>query len=554
LNLQFQKNCLAFFNNLFTGKPKICKQLFIRTGTKLFQNPMPAFHPSDLFVFFAYLVILLGIGFWAGRKKKASASDLFITRQSLPWFVISFSFIASAVSSQQLIGSVGFAYRHGLAVANWEWLNGPAILLLVFLFIPFYVRKKVITMPQFLEMRYNGKVRSLFAFITLLTYVFINLAGILYSGAFALEKLFNLNLYAGILILAVVAGTMTIYGGLETVAWANVWQSLLLLGSGLLIFFLGWQALPGGLSQLIGTGDRAHLVLPSNHPDLPGTGLFVLMISTNIWFFCTNQSINQSALGAKNIWHAQMGVLVVGILSILVALADVFPGLIAYALNPNLEVADEAYVYVVNTLVPTGLKGLLFAVLCGGALASIEALANAASTIFTIDIFQKAIRPNADSRQLVRVGRITIAVVLLVAALWSPLVQQFEYIFSYFQECWAFISVPVAVIFVMGVLWKGVTDKAAFLTLCLSFPMLVLPYLLRLFQVTTNVYNVAGFVLLLTVLFCWGVSLATKQPKEAPLVVSRDMLHTARVAWYKSIWFWAVVMIVSYILLYAFFW
>jgi SSS family solute:Na+ symporter len=196
--------------------------------------------------------------------------------------VISFSFIASAVSSQQLIGSVGFAYRHGLAVANWEWLNGPAILLLVFLFIPFYVRKKVITMPQFLEMRYNGKVRSLFAIITLLTYVFINLAGILYSGAFALEKLFGLHLYAGILILAVVAGTMTIYGGLETVAWANVWQSLLLLGSGLLIFFLGWQALPGGLSQLIGTGNRAHLVLPSNHPDLPGTGLFVLMISTNI--------------------------------------------------------------------------------------------------------------------------------------------------------------------------------------------------------------------------------------------------------------------------------
>jgi SSS family solute:Na+ symporter len=515
---------------------------------------MPQLRTPDLLVFAGYIVILLGIGFWAGRKRKASASDLFITKQSLPWFVISFSFIASAVSSQQLIGSVGFAYRHGLAVANWEWLNGPAILLLVFLFIPFYVRKNVITMPQFLEMRYNGRVRSLFAIITLLTYVFINLAGILYSGAFALEKLFGLNLYAGILILAVVAGTMTIYGGLETVAWANVWQSLLVLGSGLLFVLLGWKALPGGLSQLIGTGSRAHLVLPSNHPDLPGTGLFVLMISTNIWFFCTNQSINQSALGAKNIWHAQMGVLVVGILSIFVAFADVFPGLIAYALNPNLEVADEAYVYVVNTLVPTGLKGLLFAVLCGGALASIEALANAASTIFTIDIFQKAIRPDADSRQLVRAGRITTAVVLLIAALWSPLVQQFEYIFSYFQECWAFISVPVAVIFVMGVLWKGVTDKAAFYTLCLSFPMLVLPYVLRLLHVTTNVYNIAGFVLLLTVVFCWIISMATRKEREATLVVSKDMLRTEPMAWYKSLWFWAVVMVVSYILLYFFLW
>ncbi|HZF64678.1 MAG TPA: sodium/solute symporter, partial [Chitinophagaceae bacterium] len=422
---------------------------------------MAQFSTPDLLIFFGYIVVLLGIGFWAGRKKKHSASELFISQNKLPWFVISFSFIASAISSQQLIGSVGFAYRHGLAVANWEWLNGPAILLLVFLFIPFYIRKKVITMPQFLEMRYSGKVRSLFAVITLLTYIFINLAGVMYSGAFALQQLFGLHLYSGIVILAVIAGTLTIYGGLESVAWANVWQSLLLLGSGLLIFFLGWREVPGGLQEIIGTGDRAHLILPSNHPDLPGSGLFVLMISTNIWFFCTNQSINQSSLGAKNMWHAQMGVLVVGILSIGVAIADVFPGLIAHALNPNLEVADEAYVYLVNRLVPVGLKGLVFAALIGGSLSAMEALINASATIFTIDIYQRTIRKEPDPKKTVRVGRWSNAVVLLIAALWAPLVSKFDYIFSYFQECWAFIAVPVAVIFVLGVLWKGVTDKAA---------------------------------------------------------------------------------------------
>jgi SSS family solute:Na+ symporter len=331
---------------------------------------------------------------------------------------------------------------------------------------------------------------------------------------------------------------------------------LLLLGSGLLIFFLGWREVPGGLQEIIGTGDRAHLILPSNHPDLPGSGLFVLMISTNIWFFCTNQSINQSSLGAKNMWHAQMGVLVVGILSIGVAIADVFPGLIAHALNPNLEVADEAYVYLVNRLVPVGLKGLVFAALIGGSLSAMEALINASATIFTIDIYQRTIRKEPDPKKTVRVGRWSNAVVLLIAALWAPLVSKFDYIFSYFQECWAFIAVPVAVIFVLGVLWKGVTDKAAFLTLCLSFPMLVLPYLLRIWKVSTNVYNVAGVVLVLTLVFCWLVSLVTKQEAKAdPVVVSKEMLYAPHEgAWYSSVVFWAVIMVAAYMAIYIYYW
>jgi SSS family solute:Na+ symporter len=460
-----------------------------------------------------------------------------------------------------LIGSVGFAYRYGLAVANWEWLNGPAILLMVFLFIPFYIQRNVITMPQFLEMRYNATTRNLFAIITLLTYVFINLAGILYSGAFALNNLFGLNVFTGIALFAVIAGAMTIYGGLESVAWANVWQSLLLLGSGFLIFFLGWNKVPGGLTAILGEGDRSHLVLSSNHPDLPGTGLFVLMISTNIWFFCTNQSINQSSLGAKNLWHAQMGVLMVGFLSIFIALADVFPGLIAYALNPDLTTADHAYVYVVNTLVPSGLKGLMYAVLCGGALAATSALVNAASVIFTLDIYQKKINPEASPVKLISIGRWACVGVLILGCMWAPLVQNFEYIFSYFQECWAFIAVPVAVIFVMGILWKGVTDKAAVYTLCLSFPMLILPYLLRLWKISTNVYHVAGIVLLLTIIFTTIISFATKKShiEKSDFLWKREMttgdsnVVIAR-PWYASVALWAVIMVVLYMALYIMLW
>lgn len=515
---------------------------------------------TDLLVFGGYISTMLLIGLVAGRKKKITAAEFFITNKALPWYVIGFSFIAATVSSQQLIGSVGFAYRYGLAVANWEWLNGFAILLLVFIFVPFYIRRKIVTMPQFLGLRYDEATQRLFAYITLLTYIFINLAGVIYSGAFALHVIFDINFFAGIWALTAIAGLFTVYGGMESVAWTNVLQSVLLLLSGILIFFLGWLALPGGWAQIIGTGERSQLLLPSTHPDLPGTGLFVLMVSTNVWFFCTNQSINQSSLGARDEWHAKMGVLMVGFLSLFVAVADVFPGLIAYALNPNLEKPDESYIYLVNTLAPSGVRGLFFAVLCGGTITAIEALVNASSAILTLDIYQKKF-PKTGQKQLIRVGRIGSLLILVIGALWAPVVSRFDYIFSYFQECWAFIAIPAAVIFVMGILWKGVTPKAAWLTLCLSFPMLLLPYLLRMADVSMNVYHVAGFVFVFTILFCWLVSLASKPNHytavhdEAVWKFSMNKLPSSLFPngypWYRRISVWAIGMVVLYVLLYA---
>lgn len=515
---------------------------------------------ADFSVFGIYLGAMLLIGLIAGRRKKATASEFFITNKALPWYVIGLSFIAATVSSQQLIGSVGFSYRHGLTVANWEWLNGFAILLMVFVFVPLYIRKKIVTMPQFLALRFDEKTRSLFAYITLLTYVFVNLAGVIYSGAFALQVIFDAPLSLCMLLLTLFAGVFTIYGGMESVAWTNVLQSSLLLLSGLMIFFLGWSALPGGWSQIIGEGERAQLILPSSHPDLPGTGLFVLMISTNVWFFCTNQSINQSSLGAKNEWHAMMGVLLVGFLSLFVAVADVFPGLIAYALNPGLEKPDESYIYLVNKLAPAGMRGLLFAVLCGGAVTAIEALVNASSAILTLDIYQKKF-PQLDQKRLIRIGRLGSLAILAIGALWSPMVARFEYIFSYFQECWAFIAIPAAVIFVMGILWKGVTAKAAWYTLCLSFPMLVLPYVLRITGSAINVYHVAAFVLVFTVIFCWLMSLLTRAGAETStrneyvwkpsMAELSHEIFMNKYPWYKRVSLWAFAMVALYIFLYA---
>jgi len=516
----------------------------------------------DIIIFISYFIILITIGFWSGKKKHKSAEDFFLARGSLKWYVIGFAIIAAGISSEQFLGTVGFAYSHGISVANWEWLNGPSILILILIFVPFYLRRKVVTMPQFLEMRFDGKVRSLFAIITILTYILINLAGVIFSGGFALNILFGINLYAAIWAMAILAGLFTIWGGMATVAWTNVFQSVLLLGGGLLVFILGLFEVPGGLTEIVGEGSRSHLILPANDENIPWTGLLVLAFSTNVWYYCTNQTINQSVLGAKNEWHAKLGIIFAGLLWILIAFADVFPGLIAFVLNSNIQ-PDSAYPYIVNTLVPSGLKGIVFAGLCGAIISTIEAVINASSTIFTYDIYKRFIKKDVTDGQMIKTGRIASGVILVIGAVWAPMVLKFGHIFSYFQECWAFVSIPVAVVFVGGLLWKKVNSNTAFIMLLLSFPMFFIPYLLRILNVEMNVFNIAGFFLVGFIIVFITTTLLTKssESEETSTMIWRpsmirlpEGLRAINRIWYRNLFFWGGVMVALYILIYIIFW
>jgi SSS family solute:Na+ symporter len=514
----------------------------------------------DLLIFISYFIILVFIGYWSGRKKKEDAGDFFLARGRLSWYVIGFTLIAAGISSEQFLGTVGFAFSHGISVANWEWLNGPSMLILIVIFIPLYLRRKVITMPQFLEMRFDGKTRILFAIITILIYVFINLAGVIYSGGFAVNVMFGINLYVAIWVMTILAGAFTIWGGMASVAWTNVFQSVLLLGGGLLVFVLGLFKVPGGMDTIVDEGPRSHLILPANDPFIPWTALIVLAFSTNLWYYCTNQTINQAALGAKDEWHAKMGIIFACFLWVLIAFADVFPGLIAHVLDPEI-IPDSAYPFIVNKLVPSGLRGIVFAGLCGAIISTIEALINASSTIFTFDIYQRFLNKNATQQELIRMGRICGGAVLIIGALWAPMVLKFGHIFSYFQECWAFMAIPVAVVFMAGVLWKKVGSSAAFWTLCLSFPMLILPYLLRIFKVKLNVFNVAGIVLVICVLFIVIFTLIRKREEE-----KNDFIWNLKMSklpaeitakgykWYKSVIFWSILMVLVYVIIYSVFW
>jgi SSS family solute:Na+ symporter len=340
-----------------------------------------------------------------------------------------------------------------------------------------------------------------------------------------------------------------------------VFQSVLLIGGGLLVFFLGLFEVPGGIKTIVGEGSRSHLILPASDPYIPWTALIVLALSTNLWYYCTNQTINQSALGARNEWHARMGIIFAGFLCVLIAFADVFPGLVAYVLDPAI-VPDSAYPFVINRLVPAGLRGIVFAGLCGAIISTIEALINASSTIFTFDVYQRFLKKDASHKELILTGRICGAVVLLFSALWAPMVLKFGHIFSYFQECWAFMAVPVAVVFVAGVMWKRVTGTVAFWTLCLSFPMLVLPYLLRIFKVQMNVFNIAGIVLIITIAFIIIFTLLKNKrgTKESDIIWNPRMSRLPQDTrglnspWYRNLTFWSIVMIAVYLVIYIVWW
>jgi SSS family solute:Na+ symporter len=518
----------------------------------------------DYAVFVLYIAAVVAVGFWVARKER-SPSQYFFAGRRLPWFAIGASLIASSISTEQFIGEVGFAYRYGLAVANWEWGVFGAMTVMILFFVPFYMRRRISTMPEWLEHRFGPSSRFTFAVITLLSYVFINLAGVLYAGGLALHTIFNINLWYAIVALAVVAGAYTVAGGLASVVWTDLLQATLLLGAGLLVFVLGLDQ-AGGWEAIRGTGDRAHLMLPASHPELPWTGILVGMVSTNLWYYATNQYINQRVLGARNEWHARAGIIFAGFLGVFLALAVCFPGLIACRLFPDLENPDQAYPKVVSHLIGPlgfGLRGLVFAGLIGAIMSTIDSLVNSCSTILTIDFYQRLWKPAAGDRAMIRVGRVTAVAVMAVGVLWTPIVGRWDTLFGYFQECWFFMAVPIVVVFVSALLWPRSNNFAATATLLLCIPMTLLPALLQVLDWDINAFNLAG--ILLAPVIAFHVAAAYAGPAPPAEVVERwiwkphmlflpDRDKAGRYRWYKSLILWWALVAGAYVALYAIFW
>ena len=429
----------------------------------------------DLIICLAYFILVTAVAFLSSRKDHSSVQGYFRADNRLPWYVIGFSIVAAGVSSEQFVGEIGYAYKLGLPVANWEWLVWPGLSLLLWIFVPLYVRNNIATMPEYLERRFGPRSRRLYACLNIGSYVLVNFALVFYTGGFALEKMWGINRLLAVWVLALVTGAYTVYGGLTAVAWTSTLQCMLLLGGGIYVFFAGLAKIHWNFAAVLGGGQRAHLFTPASH-EVPWTALVVLMLSTNVWYYTNNQHINQRCLAARNEWHAKMGVLFSAALQLLVPLATCFPGMIYRVINPNLDNPDVAYPAVVASVVPQGWRGLVVAAVISGIMSTVSGLVNSTSTMVTLDLVQQSGGRHWSEARLVSVGRWSGAIALLVGALLAPVVMRWENIFRYAQDILAPMASPIVVVFLAGALWKRATERGALV--CLWLSLLSAPFIL----------------------------------------------------------------------------
>jgi solute:Na+ symporter, SSS family len=493
-----------------------------------------ALHFWDYCAFFAFFLVLSIIGYWAGRKERVGATEYFLAGKRLPWYVVGGSFIASNISTEHFIGMIGVAVVYGICVAMSEWSNVLSFTLLIWFFIPFLLASQVFTTPEFLEKRFSPVLRQFFALVTIVSNVVAFLAAVLYGGALAIQKLFaseltrltdllpggaalsaddaqQLQLWIAIVVLGFVAGFWAIYGGLSSVAWTDLFTVVVMIAGGITVTLLGLQALAGeegsladGVATMIERNRAVHgpwreavesnvanlaktdsynrlsIIQPASHPTHPWPNLIFSLFSVSIWYNVLNQFMIQRVLGAKDSYHARMGIIFAGFMKVLLPAIVVFPGLIVFAMHPEIlmlqpwsevkPAADQSYVHLIQTLVPISLRGLFLAALFGAIQSTVNSVLNSTATIFTLDVYRRWMHPAADDQRLVKVGIISSAAVLAIAIILGGFINRIGgNLFVYIQSLYAFFAPPFSAVFLLGILWKRINAKGAITAVFLGF-------------------------------------------------------------------------------------
>jgi len=447
---------------------------------------------KDYIVFFVYFIIVASYGLWIYYKKKSAsegAKDYFLAEGSLTWWAIGASLIASNISAEQFIGMSGSGFKMGLAIAAYEWMASITLIVVAIFFMPVYLKNKIFTMPQFLNQRYNGTVAMIMAVFWLMLYIVVNLMSILYLGAVAISGISGLDLTLCIMLLAVFAIIITL-GGMKVIGYTDVIQVFFLVLGGLVATYLALNIISDGNGVLAGfttlhndAPEHFHMIFKTDNPnfmDLPGISVLIGgMWIANLSYWGCNQYITQRALGAS-LPTARNGLLFAAFLKLLMPVIVVIPGIaVYYIVNKNLGAIDSSSLLTSTgaqdpnkaypallTLLPAGLKGLSFAALTAAIVASLAGKANSIATIFTLDIYQKAINKDASEKNLVNVGKLAVIVSMVLGTglaliLGESLMGEGKQGFQYIQEYTGFVSPGIFAMFILGFFWKKTTSNAA---------------------------------------------------------------------------------------------
>ena len=545
----------------------------------------------DYFIFCGYFIVLSVIGFFAGRAKKDNSEEYFLAGRSLPWYVVGTSFIASNISSEHFIGMIAVALIYGICGGIAEWGTVFTYAFIIWFFIPFLLASKAFTIPEFLEKRFNSSMRLIFATVTIVVNITAFLASVLYGGGVILSQLFDWDLWVSIVVIGTFSGIWSVYGGLRSVAWTDFFTVIVMVAGGLLVTIFGLLHLSGDSQSIVEgfsimldrnqatTGvwkeavdhnigvftqedqyNRLSVLQPITHQVSPWLGSIFGFLGVGIWYFVLNQFMIQRVLGAKNTYHAKMGIVLAGYLKAVLPVIVVIPGLILFALNPEILLlpdeemrleADKGYIYLIELLIPVGLKGLLIAALFGAIQSTVNSVVNSTATVFTLDIWQRYIMPDLHQKQIVKIGMWVSVVILVIAMVMGRYIAFFgDGLFIYIATMYAFFAPPFAAVFLLGLFSKRINGTAALLTIAIGFVTGIgMKVAVSMFPDTLawlSPYNNQGFInWAICFVCCWTLSWFTpgspadKLSEDLVINWSKlDFFAESGEKWYTHVFFW----------------
>lgn len=489
---------------------------------------MEIFSTIDWIVVIVYFLAIAGIAAWSMKKKKDTAQEYFLAGRNVGWFVVGASILASNVGSEHVVGLSGTAAESGLVMGHYE-LHSWIVLLLGWVFIPFYIRSGVFTMPEFLERRYNSSARWFLSVVSLLSYVLTKVSVTVYAGAVVIATFMGFDFWTSAFVLVILTGVYTVLGGMRAVVYTEALQAVLLIIGSLILTLIGLSEL-GGWDAMIASAPKEKLNMfpPLSHPDFPWAGILFASPIVGVWYWCTDQYIVQRCLTAKNETEARRGTIFAAYLKLFPFFIFLIPGLIATALAAQgkieLTSADSAFPTLVKTLLPTGLKGLIAGGLLAALMSSLASVFNSCSTLFTMDIYKK-IKPETSEKNLVLVGRVATGVVVVLGILWIPVMSGISgVLYQYLQSVQSYLAPPIASVFLLGLFYKRINSKGAMTVLVGGAIIGALRIFLELNKssLTGFLYEFANLnflyfciaLFVLSVVVLVGVSLLTEKPSE----------------------------------------
>lgn len=431
-----------------------------------------------------YFAILLGIAFWVIRGKKSDTEDYFLAGRNVGWFVVGCSIFASNIGSEHVVGLAGAGAGNKLPMLIYE-IQAWVVLILGWVFLPFYARSGVFTMPEFLEKRFDSRSRWILSVFSIVAYVLTKISVTIYAGGVVVSALLGIDFWTGALSTVVLTGIYTILGGMRAVVYTEAVQAVVLVIGAVALTVIGLDKV-GGWESMKETVTPAYLNMwrPATDPDFPWPSLFITSTIVGVWYWCTDQYIVQRALSAKNLKEGRRGTIFGAMLKLLPVFIFLIPGVVALALKMRGELSwdtpDQAFPVLMSNLLPSGLRGLVAAGLLAALMSSLASVFNSCSTLFTVDIYKK-LNPNTPELKLVRVGQIATSIVVVIGIVWIPIMANISgVLYEYLQKVQSYISPPITAVFVLGIFYKRINASGAYVTLVVGFLIGALRIILEL--------------------------------------------------------------------------